>query len=164
MAAPAPGSREAPSERTFEDDLAAVPTEWLEAFAQYLGDHDALDPDEAFRLEIEASFRMREIHRRDGRSYRGMVTVDQALAELARRRKEADPGWLLAFAVYRFPDGDTGDERKLCQFDALLEMRAIARRYSRSPATNVPSPGVITASPSSRRTRSALRAVPAATS
>ena len=135
-----------------DESVATVPTEWLEAFAQYLGNHDALHPDEAFRLEIEGSFRMREIHRRDGRSYRGMVTVDQALAELARRRLESDPEYLLAQACYHFADGDTGDERKLWQFEALLEMRAIARRYSRSPATNVPSPGVITASPSSRST------------
>ena len=62
------------------------------------------------------------------------------------------PEYLLALACYVFPDGDTGDERRLVQFDAAWELRVIARRYARSPATNVPSPGVITAIPSSRST------------
>ena len=63
-----------------------------------------------------------------------------------------DPEWLLARAVYMFPDADTADERLYIRFVAAAEIRDIERRYSRSPATNVPSPGVITASPSSRST------------
>ena len=58
------------------------------------------------------------------------------------------PEYLLALACYVFPDGDTPDERRSIQLEAARELR----RYARSPATNVPSPGVITASPSSRST------------
>lgn len=58
------------------------------------------------------------------------------------------PAYLLALLAYLCPPGATADDRKMVRFDAA---RAI-RRYSRSPATNVPSPGVITASPSSRST------------
>ena len=64
----------------------------------------------------------------------------------------ACPEYLLALACYVFPDADTPDERRTIQLDAARELRVIARRYSRSPATNVPSPGVITAIPSSRST------------
>lgn len=35
---------------------------------------------------------------------------------------QPDP-YLLALAVYRFPDGDTGDERRMIQFDAAREIR-----------------------------------------
>lgn len=61
-----------------------------------------------------------------------------------------DPDYLLAQACYRFPDADDAHGRDALRLEALLGMRAIARRYER--ATNVPSPGVITASPSSRST------------
>jgi hypothetical protein len=65
---------------------------------------------------------------------------------------EDDPDWLLYSAVYMYPDADTADERAMIRFDVAAELRAIRRRYSRFPATNVPSPGVITAIPSSRST------------
>jgi hypothetical protein len=57
--------------------------------------------------------------------------------------------YLLALASYRFPDSADPQERRMIRFRAVLEMRAIQRRL---PMTNVPSPGVITASPSSRST------------
>lgn len=66
----------------------------------------------------------------------------------------------LAALAYLYPPGAAADDRKMVRFDAARELR----RYGRSPATNVPSPGVITAVPSSRSTRSALRAVPVDTS
>jgi hypothetical protein len=58
------------------------------------------------------------------------------------------PDCLLALLCYLFPPGATADDRKMVRFDAARALR----RYARSPATNVPSPGVITASPSSRST------------
>jgi hypothetical protein len=43
---------------------------------------------------------------------------------------EGDPEFQLAWACYRFPDADTPAERDLERTDALLQMRAIGRRYS----------------------------------
>ncbi len=42
-----------------------------------------------------------------------------------------DPGWLLAFACYRFPDADSPQDRRMLRLAAVFEMRKIARRYER---------------------------------
>ena len=73
----------------FSGSVAEIPTDWLEAFADYIGDHDGMDPDAACFMEIEASFRMRDIQRREGCNYRGSATPDDMLAELARRKAAA---------------------------------------------------------------------------
>lgn len=42
-----------------------------------------------------------------------------------------DPDWLLARAVYLYPDSDSPDGRLVIRFDAAREMHRIERRYSR---------------------------------
>lgn len=65
--------------------LAAIPTDWLEAYADYLGDHEDLDPDAAFVRSVAALFRLREISQREGCRFAPHPMA--ALAELARRRE-----------------------------------------------------------------------------
>jgi hypothetical protein len=65
-------------------DLSHLPTDWLKAFAVWVGEPDGtLPPEEVFTRRIEAIFRMRDIERREGRSF--AANPDDALAELARR-------------------------------------------------------------------------------
>lgn len=54
-------------------------------------------------------------------------------------RFEDDPDWLLARAVYFYPDADTPDGRLMIRFDAVREMHRIEGRYE-SARMNVPLP------------------------
>jgi hypothetical protein len=51
-------------------------------------------------------------------------------ASTPERRFEDDPDWLLARAVYFYPDADTPDGRLFIRLDAAREMRNIEARYS----------------------------------
>lgn len=59
-------------------DLADVPTDWLESYAQLVSD------DGEFADDVAAIYRMREIERREGRTFSGRA--EDVLAELAERQ------------------------------------------------------------------------------
>ena len=68
--------------------LSELPTDWLEAFADYVGEDGSGNPDATFGRRIAAAFRMREIERREGRPL--SASADAGLAELARRSSRPD--------------------------------------------------------------------------
>jgi hypothetical protein len=51
------------------------------------------------------------------------------MEEAHMARVEDDPDWLLARAVYLYPDADTPGERLSIRFEAAWEIREIERRY-----------------------------------
>ena len=74
-------------------DVSELPDEWLDAFVDYISDHDELSPDEAFILRVKAAFTIREIERREGRGF--CANPAEGLAEYARRHggEGAEEAW-----------------------------------------------------------------------